>query len=393
MKVLRLFTLWGILVGFSCQKQETIHTELIETLEEVRKQVAPDRRVAVFDYKFVIDDGKTRITIETSEKEAKNWYDAKKTTDTPVSWHFLPDSTVLPNPYGLVANTVANIRGNPKYSSEQVTQAIFGTPVKILKKQGGWFLIQTPDKYLGWAETQIIDELSKEAFEQWKKEVKWIVLDETQVFTQPNQQSLIAKHVVEGAILRSVKTVPGGWLEVQVNAEKTGFIQLSKVKTVANWVINRKFSTQEMIETAKTLLGRPYMWGGTSPNGLDCSGFTKTVYYLHGFQLPRDASQQVFSGIQISTEAADYSRFQQGDFLFFGTRGNAEKPDKVVHVAIYMGDGKFINASGEIKIESLNQLHEDYNAYRFKTFLQARRMSPTEDPNGIIPIELAWEKM
>src|SRR5690606_1591432 len=109
-----------------------------------------------------------------------------------------------------------------------------------------------------------------------------------------------------------------------------------------------------MVETSKTLLGRPYMWGGTSTKGMDCSGFTKTVYFLNGFQLPRDASQQVFAGSLVSKNPEEYSSFKKGDFLFFGTRGTEGKPDKVVHVAMYLGDGRFINASGEIKIESLN---------------------------------------
>src|SRR5690606_25124881 len=142
------------------------------------------------------------VQIETDQLQLKSEVDAiNAEIGYATTWRFLPDSVFAETPYGIVRNSVLNIRGNPKYSAEQVTQAVFGTPVKILKKKGGWVYIQTPEKYLGWAESQIIQRLTKAEYQNWLKSEKLIVIEETPIYSEANSNSLIAKHVVKGAIL------------------------------------------------------------------------------------------------------------------------------------------------------------------------------------------------
>lgn len=378
----------------ACSNNNTEFTELMKQLEQIQQHAAPDKRVAVFTYEIIKKDGQTKILIETDQPEVKSQLSRLQTTGVnDIEVRFLPDSSVIETPYGLISNSVANIRSNPKYSAEQVTQAVFGTPVKILKREGGWYLIQTPEKYLGWTERLIVNELSRDAYKEWLAADKLIVTEETPIYSEAESTSLIAKHVVKGSILVQEGSRSQKMIRVKLGNNKKGFIPFNTVQSVSTWLKNRSFSVDDIIETSKTLLGRPYMWGGTSTKAMDCSGFTKTVYYLNGYQLPRDASQQVFAGTLVSKSVSDYPTFKKGDFLFFGTRGTDGKKDKVVHVAIYLGEGKFINASGEIKIESLNKEHEDYNEYRFNTFLQARTMNPADDSIGIVPVEKAWERL
>jgi hypothetical protein len=114
---------------------------------------------------------------------------------------------------------------------------------------------------------------------------------------------------------------------------------------------------ESIIQTAKSFLGVPYRWGGSSEkDGFDCSGLTSAVYHLHGLRLPRSSGEQWEAGTSVST-----GRLERGDLVFFATSGGR----KISHVGIFIGDGKFIHAprsGGEIRIDSLSG---NYFAYRY----------------------------
>ena len=112
--------------------------------------------------------------------------------------------------------------------------------------------------------------------------------------------------------------------------------------------------TAENIErTARSFIGRPYLWGGNSPKGFDCSGFTKTVFFLNGIDLMRDSSQQARQGVEVPLDG-DLSQLKKGDLLFFGRRPRRGGPERVVHLGIYLGDKLFIHSSEWVHISSLD---------------------------------------
>ena len=126
------------------------------------------------------------------------------------------------------------------------------------------------------------------------------------------------------------------------------------------------------------MLGVPYLWGGTSTKGVDCSGFTKMSYFLNGIVLPRDASQQALVGEKIDIYEDDIVNIDKciknlmpGDLLFFASD---KKTLRVTHTGIYIGNGQFIQAAGLVRINSMISGSANYDDFQSRTLVSARRM-------------------
>ena len=135
------------------------------------------------------------------------------------------------------------------------------------------------------------------------------------------------------------------------------------------------------METAYTLSGKPYLWGGTSTQAMDCSGFTKMAYYLNGYVIPRDASQQVNAGVDVPLDN-DFSQLRRGDLLFFGTY-REDGSERTTHVGFYVGDGRFLHAGADNDYITENSLLEgdaDYAA------------PPKGEPAAGQKIECGWPR-
>ncbi len=118
---------------------------------------------------------------------------------------------------------------------------------------------------------------------------------------------------------------------------------------------------------------------------MDCSGFTKSIFYLNGLELPRDASQQVHIGEEINTDTT-LKNLMTGDFIFFGNKKTAAQKEKITHVAIYLGDGKIIHASDRVQIESLKRSDPDFTEKRLISMVRAKRMLQNIGKNGVIKL-------
>jgi cell wall-associated NlpC family hydrolase len=115
------------------------------------------------------------------------------------------------------------------------------------------------------------------------------------------------------------------------------------------------------------------LWGGYSPKGFDCSGFTKTVFFLNGIDLQRDSSKQAGQGVAVPLDK-DLSQLKKGDLLFFGPRARRGKPERVVHVGLYLGNKLFIHSSERVQISSLDPQSPLRDENRIRTLLHARRI-------------------
>jgi cell wall-associated NlpC family hydrolase len=123
-------------------------------------------------------------------------------------------------------------------------------------------------------------------------------------------------------------------------------------------------------------MGVPYLWGGTSSKGVDCSGFTKTIYFMNGKILPRDASQQVYAG-ELVDENKNFDQLRPGDLLFFGYAATDSTQERITHVGMWIGDNQFIHSPGleaRVKISSVDPESEYYDAYNLNRYIRTKRM-------------------
>jgi cell wall-associated NlpC family hydrolase len=243
-------------------------------------------------------------------------------------------------------------------------------------------LIQTPDGYLGWLDNGAFVEVDSIKMLNWRLAKKVVVTKSFDlILANWNNTSDIISDVVEGDILESGDSADK-YLKVILPDGRSGYISNSSVINYADFISIRESLLENILTTAHQMMGRPYLWGGTSGKGMDCSGFTKTIYYLNGLELPRDASQQVQVGMEIKTDSS-LNNLISGDFIFFGTPGTDTQKEKISHVAMYLGDGKMIHASDRIQIESLKKEDPDFTERRLKTMVRAKRMLQNIGENGV----------
>ena len=353
------------------------NVEQIETLiESVKEKYAPDKRVAIFNISSIYEGNSIKLSGETDNSEGLSELIEKiKDLDLIVEngVNILPDGSVGTKKFGIINLSVANIRSNPKHPAELATQGLLGTCVNVLKEDNDWYLIQTPDKYISWVDEDGIHLVDKNEQDNWKKSKKIIVTTGYSVITkEPNLVSQKISDVVLGNILKELEVV-GDYTKVEFPDGRFGYIKSNQISNYQIWLNSAEANESTIVNTAYDFMGLPYLWGGTSLKGVDCSGFTKTVYYMNGIVLPRDASQQVHIGELVNTKE-DFDSLKPGDLLFFGRKESETEKEKVTHVAIYIGNKQYIHSSGRVRINSFEKTAADYNNYRFNTFIRAKRI-------------------
>lgn len=375
----------GILfILISCQN--SVEKKLQLEIDQIAARFVPDKRIGICNVKAKSGvKGTIILTGETTSLQAKQ--DITKTLYNKGislidSIIILPDSTKNRNYLGLVTLSVINLRKEPAHSSELVSQAILGTPLLILKNTGSWLLVQTPDNYISWTEESSVRTMTRTEMTAWKKSTRVIYCENTGwLYDSTSVSSGVVGDLVGGSLLEKTGEL-NGFISVDLPDGRKGFAEKQKLTDFDTWKNTVSGNEESICKVAVTYMGLPYLWGGSSTKGVDCSGFVQSVYFRNGVILARDASLQALHGLKIDISDG-YSRLKKGDLLFFGSKENGMS--HVTHVAIYLGKNEYINSSGRVMINSLDS-QVNYSSYRQNSLLTTKRIIGVEGDPGIVPV-------
>lgn len=236
--------------------------------------------------------------------------------------------------YGVSGLSLIPVRKEPSEKSEMVTQVLFGEHFQIIGEMVGWCHVRLAwDGYEGWIDSKMITPVNAR---------KYNILDSRPYAVTGDIISLIPTGSEQNLMLVAGSTLPV-WRpylkEFSINNEKwkaAGHVLYGKLKHPREILINQ----------ALKYFNAPYLWGGRSPFGVDCSGLTQILYKMIGIRIPRDASQQVLQGVALSF----VDEALPGDLAFFD-----DEEGNIVHVGIMWKRNKIIHASGKVRIDNVDQ--------------------------------------
>ena len=371
-------------------QQNTNNRVLLEQLiQTIKAQHIPDERLAVFAIKLIEKEDAFTLSGKTTNREA---YHILMKEAIKIDPNIKDNIRVLPNKdlgekqWAIVTNSVADLRYHPAHPSELVTQVLLGMPVKLLDKKNEWLQVQTPEGYIGWTTIGSLHLLTRKELNDYLKRPKVIVTSHYALsYSEPTPNSERVSDIVIGNTL-VVNSTLKDYYSVNYPDGREAYIPKEKACMMSDWINNIELTRESIIATAKQFMGVPYVWGGTSSKGLDCSGLVKLVFFMHGLIIARDASQQIKYGYEVDI-MGNFDTLQIGDLAFFGEKATDEKPnERVVHVGIYIGNQEFIHASDNVHISSFNPDSPLYDAFNTNRYLRSMRYLGHEDSRGIEPI-------
>jgi len=231
--------------------------------------------------------------------------------------------------YGIAVLSIIAVRKEMSHRSEQISQLLFGETYEILQKQGNWLRIRC----------------SYDNYEGWIDESQYYELNEREYLNISNNDAGIALELVNSAASshHSVPILAGSSLPFFDGMN----FKISREKFIYNGqAIQGEAKNAAIFERiALRYTNAPYLWGGRSPFGIDCSGFTQMVFKFVGIPLLRDAYQQAGQGSVVNF----IEEAQPGDLAFFGN-----EEGRIVHVGIILKDNRIIHASGKVRIDKLD---------------------------------------
>lgn len=347
--------------------------QLERILAEVQREHAPDLRTTVFEIGITNDDGGDLALVgETSVPAAAEEIHRRVALLDPTASiadriERLPKVSSHQRGHGLVTSALAPMLAGPLVSDAHVSQALVGHRLLILRERGRWLHCRSEDGYLGWVHRGYLKRVDEADARQWE-----MGLGGEPCFSL---DSMLLDDAGEVAA-----RLPWGARFVRVNDGTATLPDGRGGKLEGHWISERERTSRfprdgaRVVETAAGWLAAPYLWGGITRAGVDCSGLAQAIYRTHGVSLSRDSDQQARCGVEVDP-GPRFEKLAAGDLLFF-----AEEPGRITHVTLSEGGSRIIHSSlgngGVARNDLMGEL--DYEGELRKLFVCARRLITTE---------------
>ena len=225
----------------------------------------------------------------------------------------------------ICTNTFIPLRSAPSHRSEMVSQIIFGERFKVIDSAATWLKVENLfDQYTGW-----MDSLHN-GYEIWDEGSPGIIAGNQLVCSKEDDTLLILS--------------PGSEL-FRLSDDFSGFSVGGRKYTLRDPHASLLMPHTSLTETALQFLNVPYLWGGRTNGGIDCSGLVQIVCKIHGIRMPRDAARQTEMGTIVSF----FNEAQPGDLIFF-----SGETETITHTGIFLGSGKIMHSSGTVRIDTVD---------------------------------------
>jgi cell wall-associated NlpC family hydrolase len=319
-----------------------------QRLMELGARHVPDTRLGVWDITVerTADDG-VRLSGATTSAEGLTELQAKAGEHAEVDVEQLPERALQGAIQVVAHRSLAYLRRHPSHATEMVSQVIMGEEALALRRSDDWLQVQTGDGYVAWlhqGSCLLSDpgdpvEYRARLAANRPRDGSWIVVKRGAVARQaPESEAPIVADLVQGAIVEA--HAGDSVLELMLPDGTRGWVDTGAAVQADHLGNVFPHDGTAIVAHAATFLGLPYLWGGTSEKGFDCSGLVQRVYGLHGVRLPRDADQQSVIGTEIDP-GTDWKASRDGDLAFF-----VEPPgQRVTHVGILTTGGQMVHAS------------------------------------------------
>jgi hypothetical protein len=334
----------------------------------VRTELVPDPRIDVFEIRTrqssngLVVGGAT--TVPDAEPTFRRYLDDDG-IEAEVRIRVLPDRALAPRTEALVRAPIAPVYRRPTMSSTQITQYVLGARLTLLSRRGPFFRVRGEDAHVGWVHRGYLVRGELDWALRWERAEEGepvvslgadIVDDDDRIFARLPWGARISQQMGGRLML------PDG------RAGRLGSGEVVAVDRLADRFPPRG---ESIVRTAHRWLGAPYLWGGVTPHGVDCSGFVQSICWIHGMALPRDSDMQALVGAEVDPGEA-FQRLRPGDLVFFADKR------RVNHVAMSTGGSRIIHASAGNGTVDLNDLAGklEYEAMLRRMYVGARRLLP-----------------
>jgi gamma-D-glutamyl-L-lysine dipeptidyl-peptidase len=306
-------------------------------LESVRDRYAPDRRTSVFEIRCHLDGDALTLAGATSELEAAEVLHHEAALLD--GWAEIRDRIVrLPNlgedepRHAVVTAAAAPLLAGPAVTATHVSQVVLGRRLDILRRRGRWYHCRAEDGYLGWVYRGYVLPLTEPEARAWEVGAGGEVCVSLGASVHAGDGEWVARLPWGARVVRE----PDGGVRLpdgRRGAAHGDLIHLTERPR------SHPADPDAIVATSLEWLGAPYLWGGVTPGGVDCSGLVQSVYGLHGIELPRDSDQQARAGSHLEP-GSRFENVRPADLLFF-----AEATGSITHVVISAGGGRIVHAS------------------------------------------------